>query len=173
MKATPRARARGGDRMHQLRISLDGIEPAIWRRVLRSRFRELASPARDHPQVHLVSLRVLLLRGRGARPMNSPSQIPAARSASRPTEQRTAVNLAGVQCTIEADVEIPSPRSTRCCRARVEPMRWEPEMSRVFAAVAAWRGMGAALAPYVLLAVIVPGGMAIAPLLYWRNRKRA
>lgn len=45
-------------------------------------------------------------------------------------------------------------------------------MSRVLAAVAAWRGMGAGIAPYVLLAVFVPGGMAIAPLLYWRNRKR-
>ncbi len=45
-------------------------------------------------------------------------------------------------------------------------------MSRVLAAVAAWRGIGAAIVPYVLLAVVVPGGMAIAPLLYWRNRKR-
>ena len=46
-------------------------------------------------------------------------------------------------------------------------------MSRVLAVVAAWRGIGAAIAPYVLLAVVVPGGMAIAPLLYWRNRKRS
>jgi hypothetical protein len=34
MKATPRGLARDGDRVYQLRISLDGIEPAIWRRVL-------------------------------------------------------------------------------------------------------------------------------------------
>jgi hypothetical protein len=45
-------------------------------------------------------------------------------------------------------------------------------MSRVLAAVAGWRGVGASLAPYVLLAVLMPGGIAIAPLLYWRNRKR-
>jgi hypothetical protein len=35
-----------------------------------------------------------------------------------------------------------------------------------------WRGAGSALAPYVLLAVFVPGGLAIAPILYWRNRRR-
>jgi hypothetical protein len=46
-------------------------------------------------------------------------------------------------------------------------------MARVLAAVAAWRGVGAGIAPYVLLAVIMPGGLAIAPLLYWRNRKRS
>ncbi len=45
-------------------------------------------------------------------------------------------------------------------------------MSRVLAALAGWRGVGT-IAPYVLLAVLVPGGMAIAPLLYWRNRKRS
>jgi len=28
-----------------------------------------------------------------------------------------------------------------------------------------------AFAPYVLLAVLMPGGFAVAPLLYWRNRK--
>jgi hypothetical protein len=39
------------------------------------------------------------------------------------------------------------------------------------AAFVGWRGVGATIAPYVLLAVLVPGGMAIAPLLYWRNRK--
>lgn len=44
-------------------------------------------------------------------------------------------------------------------------------MSRVLAAFAGWRGVGSAIGPYVLLAVLVPGGMAIAPLLYWRNRK--
>ena len=31
--------------------------------------------------------------------------------------------------------------------------------------------MGSAIAPYVLLAVFMPGGIAIAPLLYWRKRK--
>ncbi len=46
-------------------------------------------------------------------------------------------------------------------------------MSKGLAAVAGWRGVGAAIAPYVLLAVFVPGGLAIAPLLYWRNRKRS
>jgi hypothetical protein len=46
-------------------------------------------------------------------------------------------------------------------------------MARVLAAMERWkRGTGAALAPYVALAVFVPGGLAIAPLLYWRNRKR-
>ena len=45
-------------------------------------------------------------------------------------------------------------------------------MARVMAAIAGWRGVGSGIAPYVLLAVLVPGGMAIAPLLYWRNRKR-
>jgi len=45
-------------------------------------------------------------------------------------------------------------------------------MSRLLAAVAGWRGAAAAIATYILLAVLVPGGMAIAPLLYWRNRKR-
>ena len=44
-------------------------------------------------------------------------------------------------------------------------------MARVLAAVAGWR-VGGGIAPYVLMAVFVPGGMAIAPLLYWRNRKR-
>jgi hypothetical protein len=53
------------------------------------------------------------------------------------------------------------------------PDRSELEMSRVLAALAGWRGVGATIAPYVLLAVLVPGGMAIAPLLYWRNRKRS
>jgi hypothetical protein len=49
----------------------------------------------------------------------------------------------------------------------------ELEMSRVWAAVAGWRqGPGAAIAPYVAIAVFMPGGFAIAPLLYWRNRKR-
>ena len=47
-------------------------------------------------------------------------------------------------------------------------------MSRVLAAVAGWkRGAGAAIAPYVALAIFMPGGFAIAPLLYWRNRKRS
>ena len=46
-------------------------------------------------------------------------------------------------------------------------------MSRVLAAMAGWRGVGSAIAPYVLLAVFVPGGIALAPLLYWRNRKRS
>ncbi|HXS53904.1 MAG TPA: hypothetical protein VN782_15320 [Usitatibacter sp.] len=46
-------------------------------------------------------------------------------------------------------------------------------MSRVLAALAGWRGAGTSIAPYILLAVFVPGGMAIAPLLYWRNRKRS
>jgi hypothetical protein len=46
-------------------------------------------------------------------------------------------------------------------------------MAKVLAALSGWRGAGSALAPYVLLAVFVPGGMAIAPLLYWRNRKRS
>ena len=45
-------------------------------------------------------------------------------------------------------------------------------MARVLAALAGWRGVGSAIAPYVLLAVLVPGGLAIAPLLYWRNHKR-
>jgi len=45
-------------------------------------------------------------------------------------------------------------------------------MSKVLAALAGWRGAGTAIAPYVLLAVLMPGGIAIAPLLYWRNRKR-
>ena len=44
-------------------------------------------------------------------------------------------------------------------------------MSRVLAAVAAWRGLKGHVAPYVLMAVLMPGGFAIAPLLYWRNRK--
>ena len=47
-------------------------------------------------------------------------------------------------------------------------------MSRVLAVMAGWRrGAAAAVAPYVMLAVFVPGGLAIAPLLYWRNRKRS
>ena len=47
-------------------------------------------------------------------------------------------------------------------------------MARVWAALAGWRrGAGAAIAPYLALAVFVPGGLAIAPLLYWRNRKRS
>ena len=45
-------------------------------------------------------------------------------------------------------------------------------MSKVLATLAGWRSAGNAIAPYVLLAVFVPGGIAIAPLLYWRNRKR-
>ena len=45
-------------------------------------------------------------------------------------------------------------------------------MARVLAAFAGWRGAGSSIAPYVLLAVIMPGGFALAPLLYWRNRKR-
>jgi hypothetical protein len=44
-------------------------------------------------------------------------------------------------------------------------------MSRVWATVAGWRGVGSAIAPYVVLAVFMPGGIAIAPLLYWRRRK--
>ena len=46
-------------------------------------------------------------------------------------------------------------------------------MSKVWAALGAWRGVGTAIGPYVLLAVLVPGGMAIAPILYWRNRRRS
>ncbi len=46
-------------------------------------------------------------------------------------------------------------------------------MSKVLATLAGWRSAGSTLAPYVLLAVLVPGGMAIAPILYWRNRKRS
>ena len=46
-------------------------------------------------------------------------------------------------------------------------------MTRVLAAFAGLRGVGVAIAPYVLLAVLMPGGIAIAPLLYWRNRKRS
>ena len=45
-------------------------------------------------------------------------------------------------------------------------------MAKVWAALGGWRGVGTGIAPYVLLAVLVPGGMAIAPILYWRNRKR-
>jgi hypothetical protein len=29
----------------------------------------------------------------------------------------------------------------------------------------------AAFAPYVVMAILMPGGFAIAPLLYWRKRK--
>ena len=40
--------------------------------------------------------------------------------------------------------------------------------------MAEWkRGSGASIASYVALAVIMPGGFAIAPILYWRNRKRS
>ncbi len=46
-------------------------------------------------------------------------------------------------------------------------------MAKVLAALSAWRGAGTALAPYVVLAVFVPGGLAIAPILYWRNRRRS
>ena len=47
-------------------------------------------------------------------------------------------------------------------------------MSRLWAAMAGWRrGAAGAIAPYVALAVLMPGGFAIAPLLYWRNRKRS
>jgi hypothetical protein len=45
-------------------------------------------------------------------------------------------------------------------------------MAKVLAALSGWRGVGSTLVPYVLLAVFVPGGLAIAPILYWRNRKR-
>ena len=45
-------------------------------------------------------------------------------------------------------------------------------MSRVLAAVAGWRGLKGPMAPYIVMAVLMPGGFAIAPLLYWRNRKR-
>ena len=46
-------------------------------------------------------------------------------------------------------------------------------MARLLAAVEGWRrGPGAAIASYVAIAVFMPGGIAIAPLLYWRNRKR-
>ncbi len=46
-------------------------------------------------------------------------------------------------------------------------------MAKVWAALSGWRDAGTALAPYVVLAVFVPGGLAIAPLLYWRNRRRS
>ena len=47
-------------------------------------------------------------------------------------------------------------------------------MARLLAAVEEWRrGAGAAIAPYVAIAVLMPGGFAIAPLLYWRNRRRS
>ena len=45
-------------------------------------------------------------------------------------------------------------------------------MARVLAAIAGLRGVGGGIAPYILLAVLMPGGFAIAPLLYWRNHKR-
>ena len=46
-------------------------------------------------------------------------------------------------------------------------------MARLWAAVSEWkRGAAGAIAPYVALAVFMPGGFAIAPLLYWRNRKK-
>jgi hypothetical protein len=45
-------------------------------------------------------------------------------------------------------------------------------MSRLLATLSGWRGVGA-IAPYVVLAVIMPGGFAVAPLLYWRQRKRS
>jgi hypothetical protein len=45
-------------------------------------------------------------------------------------------------------------------------------MARMMAAFAGLRGLGATFGPYVLLAVIVPGGFALAPLLYWRNHRQ-
>ena len=105
--------------------------------------------------------------------MNPPSQNPAAPSAFRARRQRTAGNLPGVQCIIEPMSKSALPVRLVDVGARRGPHdRLEPEMSKVLAALVGWRGAGAAIAPYVLLAVLVPGGMAIAPLLYWRNRKR-
>ncbi len=46
-------------------------------------------------------------------------------------------------------------------------------MAKVLAALSGLRGAGTALAPYLVLAVFVPGGLAIAPLLYWRNHRRS
>ena len=44
-------------------------------------------------------------------------------------------------------------------------------MSKLLATLSNLRGAGA-IAPYVLLAVFMPGGFAVAPLLYWRRRKQ-
>lgn len=56
--------------------------------------------------------------------------------------------------------------------ARRGPMNpSEREMARVLQAVAEWRRARGGIGPYVLMAVFMPGGIAIAPLLYWRNRK--
>jgi hypothetical protein len=43
-------------------------------------------------------------------------------------------------------------------------------MSRLLATLSGLRGFGG-IAPYVVLAVVMPGGFAVAPLLYWRRRK--
>ena len=43
-------------------------------------------------------------------------------------------------------------------------------MSRLLATLTSLGGFRA-LAPYVVLAVVMPGGFAVAPLLYWRRRK--
>ena len=44
-------------------------------------------------------------------------------------------------------------------------------MSKLLATLSSLRGAGA-IAPYVLLAVFMPGGFAVAPLLYWRRRRQ-
>jgi hypothetical protein len=46
-------------------------------------------------------------------------------------------------------------------------------MERFVAAVARLRGLGASLAPYLVLAVVVPGGTLVAPFLYIHRRRRA
>ena len=104
--------------------------------------------------------------------MNPPSQNPPVHYASRPTRQHTDGNLPGAQCIVKR-----MSNRARLVRlvgvgARGVPDRSEPEMSKVLATLGRWRNAGNAIAPYVLLAVLVPGGMAIAPILYWRNRRR-
>lgn len=46
-------------------------------------------------------------------------------------------------------------------------------MERIVAAVVQLRDLGVKLAPYVVLAIVVPGGTLVAPLLYMHRRRNA
>ncbi len=46
-------------------------------------------------------------------------------------------------------------------------------MEKIVAAVVQLRDLGVKLAPYVVLAIVVPGGTLFAPLLYMQRRRSA
>jgi len=45
-------------------------------------------------------------------------------------------------------------------------------MEKFVAVVARLRGIGASIGPYLVLAIVVPGGSLMAPLLYLQRRRR-